>query len=212
MSTEGFDVKDQWLGTGDTVAYTFDFTISKLDDLLIYVQDNTSEVVQTLRGSDDVYLSGVTFDPINGGGTVTLVANLPTGYVLTIFLAPDLPDQPSSFPDKSSFSLPDIESALDYLTRLIQRVAWLAQRSIAMHDLDDIDGFNPGLPQNISSSIGNVMAVNAAGTGWMMIQPGSLPVLASDPANPVNGQAYINTTIPAISVYINGAWKRATLS
>ena len=210
---QGFDVKEQWLGTGDTVAYNFDFKISTLDDLLIYVTDTTGiNIVEQVRGSDDVFLSGVTFDPVNGGGTITLVTALPINYVMTIFLAPDLPDQPSSFSDKVSFSLSAIEGALDYIVKAIQRVSWLAKRGVVMHDLDDIDVFNPTLPQNIAASIGNVMAVNAAGTGWNMIQPGSLPVLASDPLNPVNGQAYINTTIPAISVYINGAWKRATLS
>ena len=212
MSIEGFDIKDQWLGTGDKLAYTFDFKISSLTDLLIYVQDGGGNVVEEIRGDDTTYLSGVVFDPIKGGGTITLLVDLPDTYVMTVFLANDLPQQPTSFPNKLSFSLGALEGGLDYLGGAIQRLAWLAQRSIAMHDLDDIDNFDPTLPIGIANYAGSVLGVNAAGTAFQMIGSTNLPIFSGDPANPTQGYAYVNTTIPAIRVYINGAWKSAALS
>ena len=73
---QGFDVKEQVLGTGDTLVYTFGFKIFELSDLLIYVQDGSGNIVEEIRGDDTSFLSGVVFDPINGGGTVTLLAFL----------------------------------------------------------------------------------------------------------------------------------------
>jgi hypothetical protein len=168
---EGFDVKEQVLGTGDQSVYTFEFKIFDKTDLLIYVQDASGDIVQEVRGDDTTFLASVTFDSIKGGGSVGLLADLTDEYVMTMFLAPDAPDQPASFPNKKSFTLPDIEGALDFLATLIQRVAWLSQRSVKMHDLDDIDFFDPTLPPNPAGNPGAVLAVKEDGTGfeWRII-------------------------------------------
>lgn len=166
---QGFDVKEQWLGTGDANSYTFDFKIFDPSELLIYVQDTSGNVVEQIRGDDTTFLAGVSFDSIQGGGTITLINNLTDGYSLTALSANDLPDQPTAFPNKSSFSLRAIEGALDYLAIQIQRISWLAQRSMRMHDLDDIDSFNPTLPQNIASYPGGILAVKEDGSGFEVL-------------------------------------------
>lgn len=162
----GFDYKEVWLGQNDQTAYTFDFKIFALSQIFIYIQDNFGNVQAAVRGTDQVWLSSVTFDSIAGGGTVNLVNNLPTNWVITMFPANDAPDQPSDFPNKSSFTLKDIEQALDYLCMDIQRAAFFAQRSVRLFDLDDIDDFNPVLPQNASSYPNAILTVNPTGTGW----------------------------------------------
>lgn len=163
---EAFDVKDQALGTGDNAAYTFDFKIYDPTHLLIYVQDGSGNIVQQIRGDDTTYLSGIVFDSVNGGGTVTLVNNLDDTFVMTFMLAPDFPDQPTAFPNKTSFSLDMIEGALDYLASQIQRIAWIAQRSMRMHDLDDIDNFDPTLPISIANYPGGVVSIKEDGSGF----------------------------------------------
>jgi hypothetical protein len=165
----GFDVKDQALGTGDTLAYTFDFKIYDPTDLLIWVQDGSGNVVEQVRGDDTTYLAGLAFDSLNGGGTVTLAAFLPDTYVITFMLAPDAPDQPSDFPDKGSFSLSALEGALDFLASCIQRVSWLATRAAVMHDLDDLSSFDPTLPLGIGNNPGGVVSVKADGSGFEII-------------------------------------------
>ena len=163
---EGFDVKDQALGTGDTLSYTFDFKIYDPTDLLIWVQDGGGNIVEKVRGDDTSYLASVTFDPLNGGGTVTLAAFLPDTYTMTMMLAPDAPDQPTSFPNKWSFSFEVLEGALDFLASQIQRVAYLAQRAMVLHDLDDVTAFDPTLPLGIGSKPGGIVSVKSDGSGF----------------------------------------------
>lgn len=166
MAIEGFDYKEQVIGTNDTNQYSFDFFIFDDTDLLIYVQDDSGNLIGTYRGDDTSFLSGITFDTTNGGGTVTLINDLPDSYVMTMFLANDAPDQPGSFPNARSFTFDAIEYALDFIAACVQRVAYLAQRSVKLHDLDDIDGFNPTLPMGMSENPLGVLSVNEAGNGF----------------------------------------------
>lgn len=166
---EGFDVKEQALGQGDSNVFTFDFKIFSLTDLLIYIQNTSGTIVQKIRGDDTSFISGVTFDSAAGGGTVTLIDNLTDEYTITMMLANDLPAQPSSFPNKGAFTLDALEAALDYLAAALQRVAWVSQRSMRMHDLDDIDSFDPTLPQNIANYPGGIIAVKLDGSGFEIL-------------------------------------------
>lgn len=166
MAITGFGYKEQWIGTGDTTDYTFDFKIYANSHLYFYLQDQFGNIVAQFTGDDINYLAGVTFDPVDGGGTISLAAVLQNQFVLTMFLANDFPDQPTSFPNKLSFTLEAIENALDFITAWGQRIAYLAQRSIRLHDLDDIDNFDMRLPQNLSANPGGIIEINDAGTGF----------------------------------------------
>lgn len=166
---EGFNVKDQALGTGDNSVYTFDFKIYDPSDILIWVQDAAGNIVEKIRGDDTTFLSSLTFDTINGGGTLTLAANLPDDYSMTMLLAPDAPDQPTGFPNKKSFSFDVLEGAIDFLASSIQRIAYLAQRASVLHDLDDIDSFDPTLPLKIGSNPGGIVSVKEDGSGFEIV-------------------------------------------
>lgn len=163
MAIEGFDVKEQWIGTSDTDVYTFDFLITNPSQVHIYIQDQFGNIINDTDGADTAVFSGVTFDAVDGGGTFTLVENLPNNYVLTALLANNSPDQPTSFPNARSFTFEIVEAMIDYMAAWGQRAAWLAQRSLRLHDLDDIDNFDVRLPQNLSTFPGQVMIVREDG-------------------------------------------------
>lgn len=170
MSVPLYDIKEQWIGTGDTVQYTFDYKIAKPNWLVAILQDPDGNIVQTVRGDDTtVLIESIEFDPINGGGTVTLLQDLPTSYVLTMLLAPDWPTQPSEFKDKFSFTLALFEQALDYITAPIQRLAYLAQRSMRLSDVDDATnlGFSAVLPPGANSNPGATICINPASNGFV---------------------------------------------
>lgn len=172
MAIQGFNYKEMVLGTGDTLAYGFDFKIYDPTHLNVIVQDSSGTVVREFRGDDATQVSSLVFDTDDGGGTLTLVSDLESNYVLTMFLAPDAPDQPTDFPYKTSFTLPVIAAALDYLGSMIQRVAFLAQRAIRIHDVDDVygggdvDAFDPRLPAGIRSNPGATVVINDTGDGF----------------------------------------------
>src|SRR5690606_25503513 len=121
---------------------------------------------QRVRGDDSVYLDSVEFDSVEGGGTVTLAANLASGRLLKLILAPDEPTQPSRFRGLSSFTLKLIEMALDRLGGAIQRLAYIGARSLKIHDLDDVSAFTTMLPPGIAENGDRVVVVNPAGTGF----------------------------------------------
>lgn len=184
---QGFDVKDQALGTGDNNVYSFDFKIYDPTHLLIWVTDGSGAIQQKIRGDDVTFLQSLTFDPDDGGGSVTLVSNLPDTWQLLFILAPDTPDQPTSFPNKGSFSFDVLEGALDFLSSQIQRVAYLAQRAMVLHDLDDIDSFDPTLPPGMANAVGGILSVKEDGSGFEIVLTAGTIALAQ--ANATLAQA-----------------------
>lgn len=166
MSIEGFGYKEQFIGTDDSSSYEFDFKIFSPSHLHIYVQDQLGNILQDIAGDDTTFIAGVAFDPIEGGGTINLVNNLPNAFTMTVFLANDYPDQPTEFANKTSFTMEAIEGGLDFLAAWGQRIAYLAQRALRLHDLDDIDSFDMRLPMGLSGSPAGVLVVNDAGDGW----------------------------------------------
>ncbi|MDV7391725.1 hypothetical protein RZS08_10245, partial [Arthrospira platensis SPKY1] len=66
-----YDVREVYVGNGSLDTYSFDFKINELDDLLVIETDENGEIVEQVRGSDTTDLiSSVTFDAINGGGSI----------------------------------------------------------------------------------------------------------------------------------------------
>lgn len=195
---EGFDVKDVALGTGDSSVYTFDFKIYKLTDLLIWIQDASGAIVSEVRGDDTTILSSVVFDSDEGGGTITLVSDLTQDYVMTMLLAIDDPDQPFPFGDKGAFDLNVIEGALDYFASSIQSVMRRALRAVVVHDLDDLDLFNPTLPLGIGANPGGVVSVKSDGSGFeIVITTGSIAAAQGYAANALASQNAAATSAAA---------------
>lgn len=166
MSIEGFDVKEQWIGTSDMSSYTFDFLIYDPTQIYMYIQDNLGNLIAEFDGTDTDWISSISFDPVLGGGTINLATALNNAWVLTAFEANDLPAQPSEFTSKGSFTMEAVEGALDYLAAAIQRVAYLSQRAVRLHDLDDVTAFDMRLPIGLSANPDGIITVNSDGTGF----------------------------------------------
>lgn len=154
---------ERYLGDGSLNEYTFDFKITSLDQLAVVVLDNTGAEVQRLDGNDNVYIDSVEFDPVRGGGTVNLQDNLDADYVIFIFLAADDPVQLSKFRNKGQFNLPAIEQALDLIVCFLQRAKFLADRSLKLHDTDDLEEFDPTLPIGLAANTENIIPVFTGG-------------------------------------------------
>lgn len=166
MAVAEFQVKEQWVGTNDLTDYTFDFTIQDLSHLLVILQDSLGNVQARVRGDDSGWLAGVVFDPVEGGGTISLKNPLTSQWVLTALMANDAPTQPSEFKEKFSFTLPRIEAALDFIVCQIQRLAYLAQRSVKLNDIEDVDAFDLTLPLGMTENPRATIIVNAAANGF----------------------------------------------
>jgi hypothetical protein len=164
MARTQYAPREEYTGTGLLTEYTFDFKIAALEDLQII--QYTDAFIQTFRvdGNDTTYLSSVVFDE-GGGGTITLVANLPSGHFLVILLADDDPLQESEFRSKGDFRLSAIEDALDALSGQIQRLAYKAKKALrASESSMDVDAFDGELPSPMVPE--EMVIINADGTGF----------------------------------------------
>lgn len=166
MSRPTYAPKETKLGDGSVAAYTFSFKITALEQLEIIEVDNLGVETQRVLGTDVTYLSGVVFDAVDGGGTVTLAANLTDQYNLIILLANDAPTQDYEFRNKTSFTLKRFENALDEILGSCQRLTYRGKQGLRIHDLDDEDTFDSQFPPNVATDgADTVLQVNAAGTG-----------------------------------------------
>jgi hypothetical protein len=165
MSRSTYAPKESYVGTGSLSAYTFDFKIEALTQLLVVELDDSDVETQRVLGDDVTYLSSVTFDSVEGGGTVNLTANLPSNYTLILLLANDNPTQAHRFRDKGSFTLKRIESALDFLAGAIQRLAYRGKQAFRIHDADNEETFDAQFPPGVTSANGKYLKVNDAGDG-----------------------------------------------
>lgn len=180
MSRPDYFPRQDYEGAGNLAVYTFDFKIEDLLQLKIIVLNNTGIEVQNLRGDDTTYLSSVVFDSTLGGGTVTLLANLPVDYHLTLLEANDAPTQPFEFKDKASFTLTRFENALDFLGGAIQRLAYLVSGAVRLNDATDPTDFDTTLP--ISLTPGTLLAINAAGDGFELVSAAEILGLSEQSA------------------------------
>ena len=167
MSRPYYAPKQVYVGNGSVDAYTFDFKIEAKTQLLVVVMNALDVEVQRLRGDDATFIDSVTFDPILGGGTVNLLANLATGYRIGLFLDNEEPSQNYEFANKTSFSLKRLESALDFIVGPLQRLSLLTKQSFRIHDMDDETSFDTQLPPGITDSdnYNRTFAINEDGTG-----------------------------------------------
>lgn len=166
MSRPTYAPKETYLGTGALAEYTFDFKIELPTHILIIEVNTLGIETQRVRGDDLVYLSSLAYDAVNGGGTVTLAANLPAGYSLILLLANDAPTQDYEFSNKTSFTLRRFESALDLIMGAVQRLTFRAKQAFRIHDLDDEDAFDTQLPAGIADQASRVFQVNDTGDGF----------------------------------------------
>ena len=142
---EYFDTRSIALGDNVTTEIQFDFLITKKADLqLSIIQSGVTPVI--VDGNDTTYISDVTFDPIQGGGTVTLLAALVTGKTYYVDLNVVDPVQPNLFRNRSVYDLRGFESAIDYIVTQVQTLFRNSERSLRFKRHVDITAFSPFLP------------------------------------------------------------------
>lgn len=160
-----FEVIQQYVGDGTLVDYSFDFKIDDLAKIMVIQVSDLGVVSFRVRGDDAVYLTGVAFDAVEGGGTVTLAAVLPNNYRLILLLADDEPNQPSLFRNKLSFDLKTFEMAMDRFVGGLQRAAWLAQRALRINDIQDLttEPFDSQLPYPVQAGVAIITKTDKTG-------------------------------------------------
>jgi hypothetical protein len=192
MSRSEYFPRQQYNGAGNLAAYTFDFKIEEIGQLLVIELDVDGNELQRVRGDDLVFLSVVDFDSVEGGGTVTLAANLPLDYTLILLLANDAPTQPSIFRNHGSFNLKDFEMALDWLGGQIQRLAYLVSGAIRLNDATDPTDFDMQLPLTIKTSPSTLVQVNDNADGFTLLEISALGLFNQTRHIVTEGQAFTN--------------------
>lgn len=196
----------EYLGTGLLAAYDGDFLIQSLEHLLVIMVDDDGAEVSRVRGSDTTeIIESVEWDDsgLVAGFTVNLLVELPTDYRLIFLLAPDTPDQSFEFADKDSFSLRQIEAALDWLQGQIQRLFYWANRSLKLSDLDDPTDFDTTLPQDITDNPGKGIFINDDADGFTFLSPDDIVEGIADTGGPfaiTDGMAATNVTDMTVDV------------
>lgn len=165
MSRPYFNVKQIYTGTGSLSSYTFDFKITKLEQLHIVVVDSNDVLVQDIRGTDTSFLIDVVFDSVLGGGTVNLQAALTSGYRMVLVLEDLAPTQDYEFRNKTSFTLRRFEDALDSVLGAVQGFVLKAKQSFRINDLDDENVFDGALPPGVADNGNKVVMINETGDG-----------------------------------------------
>ncbi len=170
-----YDIDARFTGDGSLDEYGFTSKIEALDHLLILILDGDGLEVARFRGdgTDDTlsYLDTVVFDAVNGGGTVTLNDVLPTDYEIVMLLANDEPAQTDNYRTQGLFNLKNLEMTFDKIVGALQRAAWLAQRSIRLHDSREA-AFDVQLPQTLTP--GAAICISDDGLGLAMGQTADL--------------------------------------
>lgn len=165
MSRPNFDVVDSYVGTGSLAAYDFQFKIERLADLLVITTDASGDEVERVRGTDTtVLIDNVVYDNEDGGGTVTLLSNLTSGYHLYLIQANDTPVQTREWKEKGTFTKKDFEMAMDECVGATQRLAYLAGRMIRLNDTQDASGWDMQLP--LDPEPGRTLVIGDDGTSF----------------------------------------------
>jgi hypothetical protein len=112
---------------------------------------------------------------VDGGGTVTLQANLTNNYKLYLILANDEPTQPNKYRGQSDFSLRSFEKALDRIGGAVQRAIFLGLRSMRLDETIDLDNFDPKLPVTLVGMANRTIMTNSNGDG-LSVGPSSADV------------------------------------
>jgi hypothetical protein len=129
------DPVETYLGNGTVATYTFNFKVRSAADILIIVYNTLdNSLVFQERGNVLSNVQSVSYDVNNGGGSITLPANLVADRKLLIVLAADTPTQTFKFRDQSEFDLRQFEHSLDNLMIFVQRLNDKVNRAFRLSD------------------------------------------------------------------------------
>lgn len=164
MSISTYEPRSDYIGTGNQSSYTFNFTVKDEAEILICKYDDEGTLVWKVSGDDLTVLLSVTIND-DGGGTIVLVDDLETDYVLAIIQNANEPVFTKNFSRNTHWDLKQLQSAYEQLTYQLQSVAYLARRAprlgnnVAQVDADNFDMDLELIPEA-------VIAINADGDGF----------------------------------------------
>ena len=144
MSRSAYAPRNEYIGTGNSKDYSFDFKIEALDQIRIILADADGNIGDDVdgNGGGNGFVSSVDFDPINGTGTVHFASNVPVDYRVIILLSNDEPTQPYEFKNRGDFTLSKLEKAFDWIAGPIQSLTYRIRRAVRLSELDDFEDFD----------------------------------------------------------------------
>ena len=150
--------RNDYIGNGATATYSYTFRIFSSSDLRVTKRD-TSGAETALILTTDYTVTGVNRA---SGGTITLLAgNLPSGYTLTIRFD-RTPQQSTDLRNQGSFFAETHETKFDELTRYIQALTDVVDRSLHLPETEVGTDAATTLP-SASLRAGQFMAFDANG-------------------------------------------------
>lgn len=132
-------------GDASTVAFAVPFYFLANADLVVLLMDASGNIAtQTMGTNYSVSGAGV-----SGGGTVTMTVAPPSGFTLVIYRDPSQ-TQTASFNNNDPFPAKSMETALDRLTMLVQRLSSRLGRAPLLKETSTYSGLvlpdpSPGL-------------------------------------------------------------------
>lgn len=180
-------------GTGLQSAYPFNFKVFTASDVLV-VQTDASGVEHPLSLTTDYTVNLNSDQDGNPGGTVTLKANLPAGYLATVSSVVPL-TQATSIPSMGGFYPKVIEQALDKLTIAAQQVAGLAGRGLRFALSDPTP--QGDLP-TAAVRAGKFLAFDAGGNPSAASGTGADAALRTDLASPAGGASLVGVILGSL--------------
>lgn len=157
ISSSGTRKSGPYAGNGGTTAFPFAFKVFQASDVLV-VQTDTTPADHTLALNTDYTVALNPNQDANPGGTVNMAVAPPSGYLLTI--GSNVPElQSVTLTNNGGFYPTVINTALDYLTILIQQLSEKVGRALVMPFSTNASGQLPPVAP------GQLLGWKADGTG-----------------------------------------------
>lgn len=189
ISSSGARKSGPFTGDGNTAVFPFTFKVFQASDLLV-VQTDTTPTDHTLVLNTDYTVTLNANQDANPGGAVNMPVAPPSGYLLT--LGSNVPElQSVTLTNNGGFYPTVINSALDYLTILIQQVSEKVGRALVMPFSSNASGELPPVAP------GQLLGWKADGSGIDNVGAsgvGAGSIVASNMAAGATGTALSNDT------------------
>lgn len=137
-----------YVGSGSTGPYSFNFRIFAATDLIVTKRD-LSNVETTLAYPTDYSVAGV---GVGAGGSITLTSALTSGFALTIRRAPPLL-QSTSIRNQGTYFPATVEDALDYGTMTVQELATLLANCLTFPVSVNPSTTSPKVPVPVTNAV-----------------------------------------------------------
>lgn len=171
MSISATNNRNDYIGNGATIVYSYTFKLTSEEHLFVYVQDLDGDIFLMTNGvhyTVNTPLAGET-------GTINLLSSVYTeiggelidGYgLLLIRILPV--DNEDTFRNMSRFYPERHDHAFDYRTMIDQQITEAIGRAIKMGVMQKISDFNPNFPAG-EIPPDHILIVKADGTGFEWI-------------------------------------------